>query len=199
MPDPLSAGQLRAVAQLHRRAFPGFFLTRLGPAFLRAYYRLILEDEGGIFLSLGDGENPRGFAAGFVNPERFYAGMRAARGRFLGPVILALLRRPVLIGRLMGRVLSVEAGQRRGGDETAELASLAVDPQARRHGAGRELVEAFCYQARARGARRVELSTDREGNEAVLGFYRGLGFHVREEFDDGSGRRMLRLVRALDP
>ena len=44
-------------------------------------------------------------------------------------------------------------------DEHAELVDIYVRPDARKHGAGRELVDAFCAWADDKGAPRVVLST----------------------------------------
>ena len=59
------------------------------------------------------------------------------------------------------------------GDE-AELLLLAVDPEFRRRGIGKMLLDQFLDQARDKGATRVHLEV-REGNPAVI-MYRRAGF-----------------------
>ncbi|HVM37770.1 MAG TPA: GNAT family N-acetyltransferase [Sphingomicrobium sp.] len=56
----------------------------------------------------------------------------------------------------------------------AELLLLAVDPQHRRRGVGRRLLDGFIERARDAGARRVHLEV-RDGNPAVE-MYRSAGF-----------------------
>lgn len=57
------------------------------------------------------------------------------------------------------------------------LYSLAVLPDYRRHGTGRQLVETCLATLRDLGCRKVNLQV-RSGNEAVLAFYRRLGFET---------------------
>ena len=58
--------------------------------------------------------------------------------------------------------------------DEAELLLLAVHYDAQRQGIGGRLLENFCAEARARGARRLHLEV-RDGNPA-LGLYRRAGF-----------------------
>ena len=59
-----------AVADLHAKAFPGFFLTSLGKKFLKRYYASILEDASAVFL-LEDVGDLIGFVCGLKNPAAF--------------------------------------------------------------------------------------------------------------------------------
>src|SRR5204862_7639511 len=47
---PMRKDDVRDVVRIHLDAFPGFFLSFLGPAFLRLLYRGILDDPTGIAL-----------------------------------------------------------------------------------------------------------------------------------------------------
>jgi hypothetical protein len=44
----MNANDLDAVVAIHQEAFKGFFLTRMGPRFLRAYYNTVLDFGGRI-------------------------------------------------------------------------------------------------------------------------------------------------------
>jgi ribosomal protein S18 acetylase RimI-like enzyme len=59
--------------------------------------------------------------------------------------------------------------------------SLAVDPRCQSVGAGRTLVSAFLDEARRRGSTKVDLTTDKIGNDRVNRFYESLGFRVVRE------------------
>ncbi len=165
---------ISGIVRVHQIAFKGFFLDRMGPAFLRAYYRAILDYEGAILLVHSDrpGEVD-GFAAGFLEPDHFYAHFRSRRIRMLPAIALALLRRPNLfieIVRNTGRVaraaeLNVAA---------AELASIGTSR--RGAGVGSHLLRAFCERSAALGADEVRLTTDRDDNGAVVRFYLDHGF-----------------------
>jgi [ribosomal protein S18]-alanine N-acetyltransferase len=60
--------------------------------------------------------------------------------------------------------------------DEAELLLLAVDPQFRRRGIGRMLLDQFIDNARKQGASRIHLEV-REGNPAVI-MYRSAGFSL---------------------
>jgi ribosomal protein S18 acetylase RimI-like enzyme len=67
------------------------------------------------------------------------------------------------------------------GETTAHLAQVAVDPAARRHGLGRQLVESAAAAARARGFTRLTLFVA-AANARALGLYEQLGFRPTASF-----------------
>ncbi|MCA9543945.1 MAG: ribosomal protein S18-alanine N-acetyltransferase [Myxococcales bacterium] len=73
-------------------------------------------------------------------------------------------------------------------DVEVELHDVAVDPAARRSGAGRALVTALLTWAGTRGVAQVFLEV-RQGNEPAQGLYRSLGFEAvgrrRRYYSDG--------------
>lgn len=176
-----SPADLGQVVTVHTAAFPGFFLTALGPEFLRAYYRAVLDFDAGLLLVAEVDGRVAGFASGFGEPQRFYGGLRRSPVRFAPALAMAIMRRPWLIGRIATRIGAVVLHGR--GSRPAptsagacELSSLAVDPAVRRCGLGRQLVAAFVATARARGLTAVWLTTDARGNDPVNTFYASLGF-----------------------
>lgn len=90
------------------------------------------------------------------------AGMIVARG---GEVFCA-----VRGGEVLGTCAAIPAGR-----DTIELAKLAVAPEARGRGLGRALADRVVAFARARGARRVTLSSNSQLVEA-LRLYESMGF-----------------------
>ncbi|MDP5307483.1 GNAT family N-acetyltransferase [Paracoccus spongiarum] len=90
-------------------------------------------------------------------------------------------------GFLIGRAIA----------EEAELLTLAVAPDARRAGLGRQLTEAFAATSRARAARAafLEVACD---NAPALALYAGLGWREaglrRDYFGPGHDARVLRLA-----
>jgi ribosomal protein S18 acetylase RimI-like enzyme len=189
------SADLERIVTLHVAAFPGFFLTELGPGFLRAYYRAVLRFDGGFMLVAEMDGRVAGFAAGFADPRRFYAGFRRRPLSFALALLVGLLRRPWLVGRILSRVRSVVArgrathvGPASGGD--CELSSLAVDPSARRRGIGQRLVAAFVAEARGKGLDVVRLTTDARENDPVNAFYASLGFRIASHGNAGEARPM---------
>lgn len=185
---------------IHVRAFEHFFLTQLGPMFLREYYRAVYKYDAGITLvacspDLGSVE---GFAAGFVDPPAFYAHLRSRRLRLAFAALPQLLRNPALLPRLLGNARRVTRnGLQAPSSRESELASIAVSPLAQGKGLGKLLVKAFLAQSRRFGADCVSLTTDAYGNDRVHGFYQTLGFRVRETFIAQGNRHMDRYEVAL--
>jgi len=178
-----TTADIASIARVHTEAFPGFFLTRLGPPFLRSYYRTVLQFDGG---QLYVAENDRrivGFVAGFVDPARFYAALKQSPWRFAVPLALGLARRPWLAGRIAARICDAAARGRRTSGAVAtvgrvELSSLAVRPTAQGKGIGRRLVNAFLEAARRAPASVVSLTTDAKDNDDVNAFYQRAGFQL---------------------
>lgn len=77
--------------------------------------------------------------------------------------------------------------------EDCTLEDLFVDPEARRSGLGRALVEAAFERARERGCRRIDLDAN-EANEAAVALYTSLGF---DSWSDPPGGRNLFMRRRL--
>jgi GNAT superfamily N-acetyltransferase len=171
------AGDLPDVVRVHRIAFKGFFLDRMGPRFLRAYYEAIVEYDAAIFLvSIDDADELDGFAVGFRDPDAFYDHFRSRRLRLLPIIALALLRRPRLfveIARNTGRV----AAAGKGAGRVVELSSIATSRLGT--GIGSRLLQAFCDRSRGLGASEVTLTTDRDDNVPVVNFYLRHGFERR--------------------
>lgn len=186
---------LTAVVSIHVTSFSGFFLTRMGPRFLRAYYQAVLDFEGSIALVASDEPSGelRGFAVGFRDPQGFYALFRERRRRLLPVIMLAILRDPFLVPQVLRNTRRV-ADQSRHRVDAVELSSIAV--RTRGGGIGALLVETFADAARQGSAHRITLTTDADDNDAVLRFYEKHGFSL-EGFEDRGKRRLAHYVRLL--
>ncbi|HUA84884.1 MAG TPA: GNAT family N-acetyltransferase [Bryobacteraceae bacterium] len=178
------------VARIHVQAFPKSFLTALGRPFLQVYYRLVSSDPGGIFLVHENSTGIDGFAAGFLQPLEFYRRMKDARWTILRCLLLAVGRRPWVARRILYHVRQMMLGKRREHSNECELSSIGVAPQASHRGIGTALVQTFLDTAWSHGASCVYLTTDAVGNAEVESFYRRLGFELRGDFSQYSGRRM---------
>lgn len=180
------------IVAVHQRAFPDFYMTRMGPAFLRTYYRTVLACEGGqLFVAEADGRC-LGFVAGSLDPARFYAFMSQRKALFIWPAFLGIIRRPTLIGRtLFNRSRVRLASRAREVDaNTAELSSIGVDPLAASRGVGGDLLQAFTESALAGGSDCISLTTDARDNQRVNSFYLKHGFSLVTQFVSASDREM---------
>jgi ribosomal protein S18 acetylase RimI-like enzyme len=187
---------LDAVTRVHLESFPGFFLSCLGPRFLRLLYQEILNSTDGVLIVAEDGGCVIGFAAGTTTQMGFYRSL--LRRRAIGFAFAALpyaLRRPIIVPRLL-RALRRPA-ESAGSSAAACLMSLAVDPAAGGTGIGGRLVGAFCDELRARGSERVCLTTDAVGNDGVNRFYIRQGFCVAQRLTTPEGRALNEYVMDL--
>lgn len=194
----MDSADLDAVVGVHQYAFPLFFLTRMGPGFLRAYYRTVLDFPGSIALVAcagGEAVRVQGFAVGFHDPHLFYALFAQHRRRLLPSLALAVMRDPGLIAQMLRNVRRVSDQQGIVHRGTAELSSIGVAGQG--GGIGGQLMEAFVAAATATGAQQILLTTDRDDNDAVRAFYERRGF-VLDGFENRGERWLCRYVRSLD-
>ena len=191
---------LPSIIEIHKSAFDGFFLTRMGAPFLKAIYGIVADYPGGILLVTEHDGQPVGFVAGVVDPAEFYASLSANKSRLLWPTLRGLLRDPGLFPlvlanrRRVGQIFEVSFPRL---VVESELSSIAVHPLARGKGAGRELVRAFLDLSVQRGVQSVRLTTDATDNCRTHAFYSGLGFHQTGGTFLRRGRTMLEYVLPL--
>jgi ribosomal protein S18 acetylase RimI-like enzyme len=178
-----------AVVAVHLKAFPGFFLSFLGPGFLRELYCSIVIDEAGISFVCCRGEKIIGFVAGTLQPAGFYSRLVRRRWwRFALASFKPALLKPVIIPRLFRALRKPGEVQSQSG--VGLLMSIGVLPEAQGQGIAHELVKRFLFEARQRGLKQVNLTTDRLKNEKVNAFYERLGFDVIRTFTTPEGRQM---------
>lgn len=178
------------IAAIHVQAFPKSFLSELGPPFLKVYYRLVWSDPGGIVLVHENSGEIDGFAAGFLRPDQFYRRMKDARWSMLGCLIGAVVKRPWLARRIFYHVRRIMLGKRRTHPGECELSSIGVRPDRRGRGMGKALARKFLEAAWNGGVACVGLTTDAHENDGVNLLYQGLGFELRECFEQYGGRMM---------
>jgi len=173
----VQANDLPQVVAIHQQAFQGFHMTLLGSRFLAGYYQTVLDYPDSIFLAAVDAEQMLGFVAGFVNPSRFYALLRARKRALALAAATHLALRPHLSLR-RAQTLADTGDQ----PHLAELASIGVSPKAQGRGIGKALTLVFLDAARQKQAIEVMLTTDAHNNDAVNRFYQNLGFRCIRQF-----------------
>lgn len=179
---------VQSIVAVHREGFPGFFLTFLGPVFLRELYTATLTDPDGIGFVAVD-QKTIGFVIGTMHPAGFYRRLLYRHWwRFALASVPPALRRMSIIPRLL-RAFSMpnKVVQQEG---RGNLMSITVLPEAQGLGVGQALVLAFLNEASTRGLRHVDLTTDRDANEAANHFYQSLGFVCERTFVTPEGRAM---------
>lgn len=196
--QPLTRDQLSEAARVHAIAFPGFFLSSLGPAILREFYRAHLLSPTATALAATD-EAGRlvGIATGTTSARTFYREMVLRNpARIVAAAAVALLRRPSAVRRVI-------AGLRHGAPtpwptgNAALLSSICVDPDQRSEGIGAQLLEAWVQNMRSLHAQRAFLTTDAKGNDRVMGWYVSQGWSLLGTFTRADGRVMAAYTRDI--
>ena len=183
---------------VHLRAFPGFFLSFLGPRFLREFYGSFVIDPEGVGCAAVEPTTGRvlGVVVGPFTPTGYFRRLLLRRWwAFAWASAGAVLRRPATLRRLLRAV--AYRGDSPAGATRALLSSIAVAPEAQGSGVGQALLSAWVEEIRRRGGRGCYLTTDVEGNDGVNRFYVRNGWSLEGSYTTPEGRRMNRYVLDL--
>lgn len=186
---PLRASDVQRCAELHIEAFPGFFLSKLGPRFLREFYRGFLSDPTAIaIVATAHSGTVVGAVVGTFEPQGFFSRLLKRRlvGFFLASID-AVLRRPNAAPRLLKAI--AYRGQVPVHVSGALLSSICVDPQAQARGIGSQLISHFGMEVRSRGMA-AYLLTDRDDNVSANAFYVRNGWALAASYETPEGRSM---------
>ena len=188
---PLAASDVRHVADLHERAFPGFFLSALGTPFLRQFYSGFVGDPTTVTVVACDEQGKLiGAAVGTTQPSRFF--QRLVQRRWFGFGLASArvaTRHPSFVPRLL-RAIRYRGDSPEAASGNALLSSICVDPSAKRTGVGRQLLEAWTAEVARLGSHGAYLTTDARDNDDVNRFYASQGWTVTETFATPEGRLM---------
>jgi ribosomal protein S18 acetylase RimI-like enzyme len=191
---PADATQL---ALIHQESFHGFFLTSLGPRFLRLYYRALLGWPDGSGMVYVDRNRIVGFAVGVVDLSSFYRHLLTRRGwQFALYALPRMSKAPTLLRRLRRAMSHPRQAVSR--TRVATLTSVAVEPQAQGRDIGKQLIIAFLEEMQLRKVEEVNLTTDRRDNESVNRFYEKLGFSLERFYSTSEGREINEYAMRLD-
>jgi len=198
--EPLSHEHLSGVVAVHRVSMPGYFMTNLGPRFLKMYYEEhILSPLGVGFVAIDQADGRVvGVVVGCTDGAAFD---RWANRRQLAPKVLLAFGRLFRSGRLWGQAISrvrplvrsLRVKVRRAGNGTEKgglrrmrsgVRTIAVLPEARGTGVAAELMRAFEKAMVARGITRLGLST-RPDNLGAIRFYEKNGWQRFKETSEG--------------
>jgi ribosomal protein S18 acetylase RimI-like enzyme len=187
---PMQSHDVEDVIRVHMEGFQGFFLTFLGPPFLREFYTGVCEDPSGIALVYDDGTSILGFVVGTVEPSGFYKRLIQKRWwRFGLASLKPLIKRPSIAPRLLG-AFTLPGKTAKAQLKTGTLMSLAVMNRYHGNGVGKQLVSAFLEASRKRQVEIVNLTTDAVGNDSTNEFYSKMGFELVRIFITPQGRFM---------
>ena len=177
------------IVALHERAFPSFFLTQLGQAFLRTLYLGYLEDpDSGIIMA-----EENGMLVGFIAYSNDYPNFykRLIKNHLWEFALYsagAAIRHPSFTKRLLNAFRKSESVEKK--EKYVELASICVDPKIENKGVGTQLVDYLKSIVDFSNFEYINLETDAENNDAANKFYMKNGFILTREFITSEGRKM---------
>lgn len=180
---------IKALADLHKRAFPMFFLTQLGIPFLSTLYAGYLESpDSGIIIAENE-EILVGFIAYSNDYQSFYKGLvKHHLMQFAICSLRAVIRHPTFIKRLFGAFKKSDNVAKE--EKYVELSSICVDPKFEGRGIGSDLINYLKEMVDFNIYTYINLETDADRNDAVNMFYVNNGFVLARTFTTAEGRRM---------
>lgn len=196
---PACVEDVKQVTKVHLAAFPGFFLTTLGPAFLRTMYKAFLLNKGGVFVVDDRDGHIQGFAVGVLKS----AGKdRNLAVRFLPQLILSLIpavvRNPVKVVKRITSQLFTTSERANIPKNAVILRSIGIQPSMQGGGAAGRLLQEFELRANEKGATSVALTTDALDNERAIRFYSKNGYKISQEFRQDGQRPMYLMTKELN-
>ncbi|WP_233077976.1 GNAT family N-acetyltransferase [Rheinheimera soli] len=190
---------VEAIVSTHIVAFQGFFLTMLGPVFLKKMYSAFINQPNGLMRVAVDPERGIvGFAAGSVAPEVFFSVLRKKQWHgFLLAALPSILKNPAKVVKKLYYALFYKGDKPKTLKKNALLSSIAVCPDMSGKSIGKALLRDFELQVRQAGLDGLYLTTDKFGNDNVVAFYQKAGYQIENEFTQPDRRQMLRLVKSI--
>jgi ribosomal protein S18 acetylase RimI-like enzyme len=176
---PMAPQDLPVVVDIHMAAFPGYFMTSLGPDFLTIFYTEAQRSSSGISYVFERDGRVLGFCIGSLSEGRFYRELFSKRWFLLAVYSLkAVVKRPLILGRIVGSLF--ERVSRRSHRGMAVLGTAAVFPEEEARGYGLAIVSACVDHLKKLGVKEVHCEVSKE-NQGLIRAYRTMGFEVLGE------------------
>lgn len=194
----IAQSEYHLISKLHLGAFEDFFLSTLGYNFLKTYYQVCLKNKQTIAIcASSESDDILGFCIGCTQSKGFHKRlMLHGFFKFLYIALIILFTKPKALLRLSKNLEKNKINDDDG--NYSELLSIAVLPDAKGSGIGKEMIAEFEAEAKSRGCTKVTLTTDYYNNDDVIAFYKKSGYEVFYEFTTYPNRRMYKLIKKLD-
>lgn len=185
------------IAAVHLKTFKNFFLSSLGKSFLVTYYKSCIKSKNAISICAVDEENIiLGFCFGSLSSIGFHKKLILNNIQaFTLQALSIFFSKPTAIVRLL-KNLKKEAHPDDNGDY-AEVLSIGVLAEKKGLGIGKGLILDFEKNIKKKQIKRISLTTDYNGNTAVLKFYKSMGYEEFYDFVTYPNRRMFKLIKNL--
>ena len=193
----VSNNDINAIVDIHLDAFKGFFLTSLGPAFLRFYYTCFVKSDETVTMVAEEDGTICGFAAATTKCKGFNSRLIKNNLLSFGVLTLKMLfTSPRSLLRLI-KNLTKKSESVQDDEDYAELYSIGVSKVSQGRGIGKQLLSATENAIKMGGGERISLTTDYYNNESTVKFYTSMGYSVLYVFTAYPDRRMYRMIKQL--
>lgn len=192
----IPAEDIETVVKVHNSAFKGFFLTELGPDFLKLYYHSVAKAPDGILIGAYHNDRLVGFCAACTECSGFNT--RLIKNNIIGfglTSLKLLFTRPKALLRLSKNM--TKKGSVEDDGHYAELMSIAVNKEIQNSGAGKAMIDCLEKTLKQRNVARLSLTTDKLNNDNTLAFYTKRGFQQMYVFTAYPDRIMYRLIKDI--
>lgn len=180
---------IQTIAELHKKAFPTFFLTQLGIPFLKTLYTGYIKDKNSGIIVAENKDRIVGFIAYSKEYSSFYKGLiKNHLFKFAFCSLGAAIKHPSFIKRLLGAFKKSDSVVKE--EKYVELASICVDPRIESRGLGSKLIDYLKGIVDFDVYAYINLETDADDNEGANYFYVKNGFKLARTFVTAEGRRM---------
>ena len=173
---------------------PDSFMARLGPFFLRQYYRALLHEKYSVVLCAEDDQRELvGFISGSLDATEHIPELRRHRFKLLWGALPALLKNPRLFRGMLNREESKSADLEDNGFivlHGARWEYWAFLPEARAQGKALALFRAWLATMRAAGAREIRFEVD-EDTPKIVRLHRSLGAKIVRKCVTPEGKQRL--------
>ncbi len=189
---PLSSEYVEGAVEMHMVAFRDFFLTFLGKGFLREMYNAAVDHPLSVsYVAINQNGEVLGATLGFIDSRKYYRDIFRKRWfRFAWQASFAALKKPSIVPRLFRATRHTGYYPPCDIRPLAALPSTAVKPGVQGLGLAIGLMRKACEEFVNRGIDAVYLTTDRDNNDRVRGFYEALGWELLGYYTTAEGRRM---------
>lgn len=179
----------KEIGALHLLAFPNFFLTSLGEAFLKVFYEKILQSKHGFGIGILKDGKLIAFAIGTSRIKGFYMEMIKKNGFILFYYAFStLITRPQSVLRILKNLLGNSNTPKP--KEGGWLLSICTNPYFRGSGISQDCLRAFENLCLEKSIFHLWLTTDTEENDRANSFYKKMNYDLVSNFSNDSKRSM---------
>jgi ribosomal protein S18 acetylase RimI-like enzyme len=192
-----SIEEIAQIVEIHKQAFPNFFLTSLGSDFLSFYYSTVLKSKDVIILCAMDSDCVLGICEATRLSHGFYKKLIMSNiFSFFAVTVKLMFSNPSALLHLIKNLSKTDNSQKDDGSY-AELHSLAISPNCQGKGIGKSLLASLEKQYKQEGIKKLSLTTDVYNNDVSIAFYYACGYTKYYDFIAFPNRKMYRLIKEL--